>query len=138
MTHPRPTAAGYDIPGCIGAIEALHKCVATFIEDVRITEVSNESMEWNGTVHVFGVYGRDDADYCYAWLSSIDGERSYYAVLNVPPIDSPQAAVRLAIADQSEIDPQIKQLLRTMVLKPLSLSLVLVNLAITYVSKLRL
>jgi len=51
------------------------------------------------TLLVFIIKGHPQADKCYAWSSPIEGstKRRYYAVLHIPPIDSPEKAVRASI-----------------------------------------
>ena len=81
------------------AVENLHNCKASHIEDVAVIEKFKSEIVWKGMVHVFGVEGHPKADKCYAWSSPIKGskKRRYYAVLHVPPIDSPEKAVRASI-----------------------------------------
>jgi hypothetical protein len=54
-------------------------------------------------VHVFDLAGHPKASRAYAWSSPIEGstKRKFYAVLHVPPIDSPQKAVRASIVADS-------------------------------------
>ena len=54
---------------------------------------------WEGIVHVFDLADHTEADRCYAWSSPIDGseKRKFYAVLHIPPVDSPEKAVRASI-----------------------------------------
>jgi len=54
---------------------------------------------WSGVVSVFLIKGHHQADKCYAWSSPIEGsiKRRYYAVLHIPPVDSPEKAVRASI-----------------------------------------
>jgi len=54
---------------------------------------------WEGIVFVFDLEDHPQATRAYAWSSPIEGstKRRYYAVLGVPPIDSPEKAVRAAI-----------------------------------------
>jgi hypothetical protein len=80
-------------------VERLHNCKATHLEDVAVLEKFGEETVWNGIVHIFKVDGNDKASICYAWSSRIEGstKRRYYAVLHIPPIDSPEKAVRASI-----------------------------------------
>jgi hypothetical protein len=81
------------------AVERLHSCKATYLEDVAVIEKFGDKTVWNGVVHVFKIEGNEKADTCYAWSSPIEGstKKRYYAVLKVPPIDSPENAVRASI-----------------------------------------
>ncbi len=61
-----------------------------------MVEKFEEKTVWSGDVSFFLIKGHPQADKCYAWSSPIEGstKRRYYAV---PPIDSPEKAVRAAI-----------------------------------------
>jgi hypothetical protein len=80
-------------------IERTHGGRAFFIEAVPITEFFKGKKVWEGVVHIFRITGHLQADTCYAWSSSIEGstKKRYYTVLHVPPIDSPEKAVRASI-----------------------------------------
>lgn len=77
----------------------MHDCTASFIEDVVVLEKYGDQTVWSGTVSVFSIEGNPQATKAYAWSSPIEGstKRRYYAVLGVPPIDSPEKAVRVSI-----------------------------------------
>src|SRR5574340_589417 len=79
--------------------EEQHKCAAHFIEAVPVLEIFQGQTVWEGIVNVFGLKGHPKATKAYAWSSPIEGstKRRYYAVLHVPPIDSPEKAVRASI-----------------------------------------
>jgi hypothetical protein len=55
---------------------------------------------WDGVVQVFDLIDHPEADRCYAWSHAVDDSdrRRFVAVLHKPPVDSPQAAVRAAVA----------------------------------------
>jgi hypothetical protein len=80
-------------------VEHLHECVATYSNAVSVMEKFNNKAVWQGTVHVFNIEGNPKSDKCYAWSHPIEGskKRRYYAVLHIPPIDSPEKAVRASI-----------------------------------------
>ncbi|RWI99972.1 hypothetical protein [Mesorhizobium sp.] len=54
---------------------------------------------WEGLVHVFDVQGHPKAKQAFAWSSPIEEstKRRFFAVLNIPPINTPIDAVRAAI-----------------------------------------
>jgi hypothetical protein len=93
-----------DIEDTKQAVERLHKCKASYIEDVAVIENFGDETIWSGIVHVFKIEGNSKADKCYAWSSPIEGstKRRYYAVLKVPPIDTPEKAVRASIVKDSK------------------------------------
>lgn len=87
------------------AVERLHHCQASFLEDAAVVEKFGDETVWNGVVSVFLIKGHPQTDKCYAWSSPIDGstKRRYYAVLHIPPIDSPEKAVRASIVYDHKI-----------------------------------
>jgi len=87
------------------AVERLHHCQATFLEDVVVMEKFGKETVWSGIVSVFEIRGHSQATKCYAWSSSIEGstKRRYYAVLHIPPVDSPEKAVRASIIHDQKL-----------------------------------
>ena len=81
------------------AVERLHHCQASFLEEVAVVEKFGEKTVWRGVVSVFEIKGHRQATKCYAWSSPIERstKRRYFAVLHVPPVDSPEKAVKAAI-----------------------------------------
>jgi hypothetical protein len=53
---------------------------------------------WDGIVETFDIEGHSKAKRCYAWSFLENGEPQYTTVLEIPPVDSPQSAVKVAIA----------------------------------------
>ena len=82
------------------AVERLHDCKASYSEEVAVTEKFGERTVWEGVVYVFDIEGHGQAKQCFAWASPAAGSKKYkyYVVLSIPPIDSPQKAVRASIA----------------------------------------
>ena len=76
------------------AISATHGGKARLLRRERVTERFQGKTAWDGEVLVFSLSQHASATLCYAW--SVDGRVT--AVLHEPPVDSPQAAVRAAIA----------------------------------------
>ena len=74
-------------------IRATHGAGSRLIERVRVVEDFEGERVWEGEVLVFELDSHPSASKCYAW--EVDGEVT--AVLGVPPVDGPRAAVRLAI-----------------------------------------
>ena len=54
---------------------------------------------WEDIVHVFDLIDRPESNKCYAWSSPIEGseKRKFYAVLHIPPVHSPERAIRASI-----------------------------------------
>jgi hypothetical protein len=80
-------------------VEQLHGCPASLVEDVVVVEKFGEKTVWSGMISVFALTGHPQAEKCYAWSSPIEGstKRRYYAILHIPPIDSPEKAIRASI-----------------------------------------
>lgn len=89
-----------------GAIRRLHGAKAIWVEAVSVTETYEGETVWEGVVQVFDLEGHPAASRCYAWSHVTDeGKKRYVAVLHVPPVDSPQAAVRAAVVQEFREDP---------------------------------
>lgn len=88
------------------AIERMHNCKAIFLEDVTIIEKFGSKIVWKGVVNTFKIIDHPKAEICYAWSSPIKGskKRRYYTVLRIPPIDSPEKAVRVSIVHNHKTD----------------------------------
>jgi hypothetical protein len=82
------------------AIMQLHDCSATWRESVPVHEVFRGETVWKGEVEVFDLQGHPKAKRCYGWShpegQDNQGER-FVAVLEIPPVDSPQTAVKMSI-----------------------------------------
>jgi hypothetical protein len=81
------------------AVENMHGGKAALVQSVPVLEKFMDSTVWKGVVHVFDLTDNPKATRAYAWSSPIEGstKRRFFAVLHIPPIDSPAAAVRAAI-----------------------------------------
>lgn len=84
------------------AISDLHGCEARFVESVPVKETFQGAIVWEGVVQVFELT-HPTATRAYAWSHAIVGSdrRRVVAVLGVPPVDSPGAAVRASIVRDS-------------------------------------
>jgi hypothetical protein len=82
------------------AITHLHKCGATWRESVLVTEIFRGKTIWQGDVEVFDLAGHPKAKRAYGWShpegADNKGER-FVTVLEIPPVDSPQTAVKVSI-----------------------------------------
>lgn len=87
------------------AVEHQHGGSATLSQSVPIREAFEGKIVWEGIVHVFDLAGHPKAKRAYAWSSPIEGsdKRRFFAVLHVPPITSPQDAVRAAIIAEHKL-----------------------------------
>jgi hypothetical protein len=85
------------------AVEKSHGCTATHTGTVPVREVFRGSVVWEGEVEVFTISGHPKATRCYAWGYAIEGGRTEsVTVLEIPPVTSPQIAVKVAIAAQRQ------------------------------------
>jgi hypothetical protein len=79
----------------------LHNCGATYVRTVPVREVFQGKTIWQGNVKIFDLYGHPKAKRAYAW-SHLDGDNDertrFVAVLEIAPVESPETAVKVAIA----------------------------------------
>ena len=82
------------------AIKATHGVsAALYLRTVPVKEVFQGKTAWEGDVEVFAITGHKKATRCYAWGYEVKKDDwEIIAVLEIPPVDSPQAAVKVAIA----------------------------------------
>jgi hypothetical protein len=80
------------------AVEQNHKCSARYCTTIRVTELHLDKVLWQGDVEVFDLKGHPDATRCYGW-SQAPGKKNdkLVTVLETPPIDSAESAVRAAL-----------------------------------------
>jgi hypothetical protein len=84
------------------AVEAQHGGTATLVQSVPVHEKHGDETVWDGTVHVFDLTDHPKATRAYAWsYEREDGKRRFFAVLGIPPINSPRDAVRAAIVAEA-------------------------------------
>jgi hypothetical protein len=57
---------------------------------------------WEGTVEVFELVGHPQAKRAYAWTYRDGDQNKTIAVLGIPAVDSPQSAVKVAIASKAK------------------------------------
>jgi hypothetical protein len=85
------------------AIKAMHGCDSHWVESVPVHEVFQGQTAWQGTVEVFDLMGHSKAKRVYAWQYQDDDKQTKtVAVLEIPPVDSPQTAVKVAIAAKTK------------------------------------
>ena len=88
-----------DVSELRNVIEHMHDCSATLVGTEVVSETFDGQPVWKGIVHVFEITGHPEATRCYAWSSPVVGssKRRFYAVLEIPPVQSALDAVRAAI-----------------------------------------
>lgn len=85
------------------AILKLHGCTATYLETVPVIEEFQGETVWQGEVEVFETNDHPKAKRIYAWghVSGDDDQgRRYVTVLELPPVTSPQTAVKAGIMQE--------------------------------------
>ena len=81
-------------------VESQHGGTARLVQSVPIRATVEGQIVWGGVVSVFALQGYSMAEMAYAWSHSVEGSkrRRFFAVLHIPPIDSPAVAVKAAVA----------------------------------------
>ena len=85
------------------AIEQTEGCRAKYITSQVVLEGYAEAPIWEGVVETFRLSNHASAKLAYAWLRSVchspleNQEEEYTIVLGIPPVKSPETAVRAAI-----------------------------------------
>jgi hypothetical protein len=79
------------------AIRASHGCESLHVESVPVKGVFEGQTTWQGTVEVFDLIGHPKAKRAYAWRYRDGNQNKTVAVLEIPPVDSPESAVKVAI-----------------------------------------
>ena len=81
------------------AVEEHAGCAATHRESAPVTEGYLDEIAWEGVVEVFDLDGHPKAKRCYGWhYEDENGKKLGKIVLEIPPVDSPQTAVRVSVA----------------------------------------
>jgi hypothetical protein len=83
------------IPEIQLAVEKAAGCPARYIESVTVIEGWEANVVWEGEVSVFELAAHPKARRAYGWRNFESGD--FTAVLEIPPVDSPNTAVRAAI-----------------------------------------
>ncbi|SRR6266404_2592855 len=86
------------------AIQEMHNCGATHRQTVPVHEIFRGETVWQGQVEVFDLTGHPKAKRCHAWShregKNDQGER-FVTVLEIPPVESPETAVRVSILSET-------------------------------------
>jgi hypothetical protein len=82
------------------AIQVMHRCAAIHAGSVPVIEMFGSKKVWEGVVEVFDLSSHPKAKRCYAWSYPDGKETRFVTVLEIPPVESPQTAVRAAIASR--------------------------------------
>jgi hypothetical protein len=84
----------------VDAIRNLYHTEPVYVETVPVKEVFHGQTVWEGEVEVFDLSDLPEADRIYAWAhetNNVDQPRRTVTILHVPPVLSPELAVRASI-----------------------------------------
>lgn len=79
------------------AVEKAAECPAKHLESVAVVEGFRGQTIWQGMVEVFTLEGHVKAKRAYGWSDGENENARYTAVLEIPPVTSPNTAVRASI-----------------------------------------
>lgn len=79
-------------------VEQLHKCSARHVSTSPVKEVFRGETVWHGNVEAFDLSGHPKAKRCYGW--SYGEPEQFITILELPPVDSPESAVKVGVAYQ--------------------------------------
>jgi hypothetical protein len=83
------------------AIRATHGCESLHVESVAVKDVFEGQTASETNVEVFDLVGHRQAKRAYAWSYRDGNQNKTFAVLEIPPVDSPETAVKVAIASKA-------------------------------------
>jgi hypothetical protein len=84
-------------------IHRLHGAKASHVHSVPVKEVFQGRTVWDGVVEVFDLAGHPKTSRIYAWMHDTDDPahpKRHVTVLHIPPVVSPQDAVKAAIVQE--------------------------------------
>ncbi len=84
------------------AVETAHKYRAFLDQPVPAREMFGDEVVWEGVVEKFALLEHLKTKWCYAWSFKDGSTTRYIIVLELPPVESPQTAVRAAIASKAQ------------------------------------
>jgi len=79
------------------AIETMHHCKARHVGSKPVIDLFRGEVAWDGVVETFDIEGHPKAKRCYAWSLLENGQPQYTTVLEIPPVNSEESAVEVAI-----------------------------------------
>jgi hypothetical protein len=92
------------------AVEKSHGVTPIHLKTVPVREMFQGKIAWDGEVEVFAIDGHEKAKRCYAWGYANEkrgGKYDFVTVLEIPPVVSPQTAVKAAIAANTKLKARI-------------------------------
>jgi hypothetical protein len=86
------------------AIRETNGCDSRHVKSVPVTEIFRGKIVWDGIVEVFDLIDHPRAKRAFAWSYREGEEEKSTVVLGIPPVDSPHAAVIIAVASKARDD----------------------------------
>ena len=83
------------------AVEKAYECKARHVVSEPVDDLFQGEVAWDAVVAIFELEGHPKAKRCYAWSYIEDGEPQYTTMLEIPPVNSPESAVEVAIASKN-------------------------------------
>lgn len=82
-------------------IQKLHGAIAFHVKSVPIKEIFKGKTVWEGIVEVFDLEGHPRTNRAYAWSQQTEGNsKRHVTVLHIPPVVSPETAVKASIVQE--------------------------------------
>lgn len=82
-------------------IKKEYGCDSRHVRSQRVYDDFEGRIAWQGTVEVFDLIDHPEAKQAYAWVYSEGKQDHTVIVLGKPPVNSPQSAVKVAIASKA-------------------------------------
>jgi hypothetical protein len=82
-------------------IKKEYGCGSRHVRSEQVHESFGGRIAWQGIVEVFDLIGYPEAKRAYAWIYSEGNQDHTVIVLEKPPVDSAQSAVKVAIASKA-------------------------------------
>jgi hypothetical protein len=80
------------------AVETMPHCNARHEASPPIRETFRNQIVWEGVAESFALTGHPKPKRCSIWSYQNNGKTQYAVTMEIPPVESPQAAVKVAIA----------------------------------------
>jgi hypothetical protein len=91
-----------DVQEIQGVILALHRCESRHIASTPVRETFQGQTAWEGNVETFELINHPKAKRAYGLIFEDDGgKKRYLAGLEIPPVDSAESAVKIALASRA-------------------------------------
>ena len=75
----------------------MHHCKAIHVGSEPVIELFQGQIAWKESLR-FSIHGPSKGETCYAWSNLENDEPQDTTVLEIPPVDSAETAVKVAIA----------------------------------------